>query len=266
MVERWLPVPGYEGIYEVSNMGGVRSVDRTVPATFKSGKITKKKIKGKLFKPRTNSMGYFWVELRKNNKGKMWFVHRLVAITFLPEITTQSQVAHIDNNKTNNRADNLMCAERKRESLKTKKSEKVLDAELLSNRPRVVGDNGYKKIRCPEHPNVDASGYVYEHRLVVEEHIGKFLKKGEVVHHRNHNRLDNDIDNLELFESATYHKVEHRSPHSKKKLPDEPNVVIQCACGCGNTLLKYDSYNRPRKRIYGHRATTNLPKLGRNAS
>lgn len=58
--------------------------------------------------------------------------------------------------------------------------------------------NGYILIYQPNHPNRTKRNYVYEHRLVMEKHIGRYLTKGETVHHKNGVRDDNCISNLEL--------------------------------------------------------------------
>ena len=59
--------------------------------------------------------------------------------------------------------------------------------------------NGYILIHKPDHPNSISYGYIFEHRLVMEEYLGRYLEKGEVVHHINSKRNDNRIENLELF-------------------------------------------------------------------
>jgi hypothetical protein len=61
---------------------------------------------------------------------------------------------------------------------------------------------GYISLQIPNHPMANAKGAVYEHRLVMAEHIGRWLTKGESVHHKNGNRSDNRIENLELWSKA----------------------------------------------------------------
>ena len=69
---------------------------------------------------------------------------------------------------------------------------------------------GYMEIKAPGHPNARPSnGYIYEHRLVMSEHLKRPLKDEEVVHHINGDTLDNRIENLELVESNGKHISEH---------------------------------------------------------
>jgi hypothetical protein len=108
--------------------------------------------------------------------------------------------------------------------------------------------NGYYAIYLPEHPYAFGKGYVYEHRHVVEQKLGRYLLRTEIVHHKDGNKLNNNIDNLELCASIAEHKAEHRSSQSAiKRMPNEPNIIIKCACGCGSEFLKYDTHGRERK-------------------
>ena len=105
MKEIWKNIKNYEGLYQVSNFGNVRSLDRSVNCGIKNNNIVIKK--GKLLKQNLNIHNYLQVHLSKNNKSKMVTVHRLVAETFIPNIENKSQINHIDGNKQNNRVDNL---------------------------------------------------------------------------------------------------------------------------------------------------------------
>lgn len=71
---------------------------------------------------------------------------------------------------------------------------------------RILEADGYVMIYFPKHPNANNKGYVFEHRLVMEAHIEAYLSPMEVVHHKNGNRSDNRIENLELFASNAEHK------------------------------------------------------------
>lgn len=91
MKEIWKPVPNYETLYEVSNLGRVRSLFR-----YK-----------KVLKPSPITNGYLTVELWKNKQRKRIGVHRLVAMCFCKNPNNKPFVNHIDETKTNNCADNL---------------------------------------------------------------------------------------------------------------------------------------------------------------
>lgn len=94
--EIWKDIKGYEGFYQVSNLGKVRSFPRR--GTYKTIYI---------LKPRKTHKGYLQVILTKNNKPKSFSIHRLVAKTFISNLNNYPQVNHIDGNKLNNCVDNL---------------------------------------------------------------------------------------------------------------------------------------------------------------
>jgi hypothetical protein len=70
--------------------------------------------------------------------------------------------------------------------------------------------DGYIEILQPEHPYCNKKGYVYEHRLVMEQKIGRYLLPEEVVHHENEIKSDNRIKNLRLFASKSEHIKFHK--------------------------------------------------------
>ena len=70
---------------------------------------------------------------------------------------------------------------------------------------RTIDRDGYVLLWYPFHPHATKTGYVREHRLVMEEHLGRLLQPWEVVHHRNGVRANNAIENLELFASNGDH-------------------------------------------------------------
>lgn len=104
--EEWLSVVGYEGFYEVSNLGEVRGLDRVINVTRKdTGTKLKRPIKGRLLKQTLNE--YMHVHINKEGKKKTSKVHVLVCTAFHGERKPKQQVNHIDGNKLNNKADNL---------------------------------------------------------------------------------------------------------------------------------------------------------------
>lgn len=105
--EIWKAVKGYEDLYEVSNKGSVRSLDRYSRHVSKAGKIGVKFIKGKLMKPRVKDNEYLYVALCKDGTIHNRYIHRLVAEAFLPKEAGKDFVDHIDTNRTNNSVENL---------------------------------------------------------------------------------------------------------------------------------------------------------------
>ena len=95
MEEIWKEVPGYEGLYEVSNLGRVRSL-----CYNHTGQT-------KVLKPHKNSKGYLLAHLCKEGKKKFFIVHRLVAQAFLPNPDNLPEVNHRNEDKTDNRVDNI---------------------------------------------------------------------------------------------------------------------------------------------------------------
>lgn len=104
--EVWKDVKGYEGQYQVSNLGQVRSVDRIVE-TVRLGKPWFRHIKERILKRKLNKHGYLVVGLSRNSRTKTFTVHRLVATAWCVNESSYDQVNHIDGDKLNNKAVNL---------------------------------------------------------------------------------------------------------------------------------------------------------------
>ena len=108
LIEEWRDIKGYEGIYQVSNLGNIRSLDRMIkhfPKDYFQ--------KGKILKPGQSTNGYLMVILMNHNKRKTRNVHRLVAEALLENSEGLEEINHKDEDKTNNRVDNLEWCDHK---------------------------------------------------------------------------------------------------------------------------------------------------------
>lgn len=102
MKEIWKDIPEYEGLYQISNLGKVKSLERKV-----KNKNGYRIVKEKILKNIINSKGYYIVILRKNNKNDLRLVHRLIGENFIPNPNNYPCINHIDGNKQNNNIKNL---------------------------------------------------------------------------------------------------------------------------------------------------------------
>ncbi len=140
--EIWKDIEGYEGLYQVSNMGRVKSLERTQPYNRNKNKYYKK-IASKILKQEPRPNGYLKVSLSKDKKQKDVSIHRLVAEMFIPNSENKPTVDHIDTIKTNNRVENLRWATQK-EQLNDNKITRVkrLKAQKKATNARK------RKVRC----------------------------------------------------------------------------------------------------------------------
>jgi len=119
---------------------------------------------------------------------------------------------------------------------------------------KTITSHGYVAVwvGSDHHLAIIGDGYAYEHRLVAEEKLGRRLRKGEIVHHVDGDKTNNDPENLAVLPGTSHHKLAHRKKESRLRKPGEINPTIKCGCGCGSTFTKYDNSGRPRKYLVGH--------------
>ncbi|MFG3613126.1 NUMOD4 domain-containing protein [Rummeliibacillus stabekisii] len=138
MTEEWKTIKSYEGYYEVSNLGNIRSLARVVIG--KNG--LRYHVDMKILKPGLTKAGYNTVSLHKNSSRKTFYIHKLVAEHFIPNLHNKRVVNHLDGNKTNNQVSNLEWAtysENSRHALAT-----GLFKPTSSNKNgKVQGENNY---------------------------------------------------------------------------------------------------------------------------
>lgn len=130
VIEEWRDIKGYEGIYKVSNLGGV-----------------KKNVNQEWFVRKSSILksGYAAIQLRKGKEKQMFRVHRLVALAFIPNPENKSDVNHIDGDKLNNCLENLEWATRL-ENMKHA-SEKRLMPHGVKNTSTKLNDQKIREIR-----------------------------------------------------------------------------------------------------------------------
>lgn len=137
--EIWKDIAGYEGLYQVSNFGRVKSLPRTVTYTRICNNKEQNVIShhsGRIMSLPTNGAGYIHVPI---TRGKNMQVHRLVAEAFIPNPENKPFVNHIDGNKTNNRVDNLEWV--------TNRENQRHAIDVLGRKP---GEYQNKPIKCVE--------------------------------------------------------------------------------------------------------------------
>lgn len=105
-MEVWKDIKGYEGYYQVSSEGRIKSLDRIVISRNRWG-FHNRHYKGRLLKFELNKDGYFYCGLCKDSRRIMYIVHRLVAEAFINNPECKSEVNHIDGNKQNSRVNNF---------------------------------------------------------------------------------------------------------------------------------------------------------------
>ena len=131
MQENWLPVVGYEGFYEVSNCGRVRSITREVPY----GRFGRTIYKGRMLKLTRIKNGYLTVKLALRGHTRTTYVHDMVLRAFVgprPFTVNKGEIRHLDGDKTNNTLRNLKygdilenAADRVRHKNERKQAEKI---------------------------------------------------------------------------------------------------------------------------------------------
>lgn len=132
--EEWRDVLGFEGSYQVSNAGRVRSVDRQISRLNRWGTISVDNRKGHVLSPASNAGGHLFVALGKDNPR---FVHRLVLAAFVRERREGEECRHLDGDPKNNQLDNLAWGTR---------SENIQDRKRLGEENPARGEKSGRAI------------------------------------------------------------------------------------------------------------------------
>ena len=131
--EYWKPVVGYEGLYEVSNWGRVKSIKRIVKSPRGYRTVCERTLK-----PTKDSHGYLCVSLYKEGKMKFVKIHRLVAEAFLDNPDNLPQINHKDEDKTNNHVNNLEWCDAKYNSNYGTRTERLSKSQINGKRSKIV--------------------------------------------------------------------------------------------------------------------------------
>lgn len=148
MEEIWKDIEGYEGCYQVSNLGRVKSL-----GNGKTHNSSERILKG------NNIKGYLVVKLSKEGKQKQYLIHRLVAQVFIPNPNNLLQVNHIDEDKTNNTVSNLEWCSAKYNMNYGTRTQRVVEKNTNHQ-------NKSKKVTCIE------TGKIYVSTMQVERDLG----------------------------------------------------------------------------------------------
>lgn len=165
MEEIWKDIKGYEGRYQVSNLGRVKS-------------LTRNKIKGKILTLKLSKLtkrsgtGYLSVHLWKNGKGKYYTVHRLVWTAFNGEIPKGLQVNHIDENHLNNCIENLNLMTSKENNNWGTRNKRVSETLKGRKRPTEI----FEKLRRPIEAISENGAIVYKFVSIAEAERNGFSR------------------------------------------------------------------------------------------
>lgn len=148
MIQKWLPIIGYEGLYEISNLGRIKALRKVVQRQFKDKTIYAMR-QQKILPGARDSIGYRHVRLIKNGKdAKLFKIHYLVAVHFLGYKQMKNvDIHHIDQNKQNNCADNLIIL--------TRKQHRILHGKLLREKRNAKRIEKYNQIEFQNFVDLD---------------------------------------------------------------------------------------------------------------
>ena len=146
MIEEWKDIKDYENLYQVSNLGRVKSLKREI--IYSDGR--KHTYKEKILKPRKNKYGYLVVCLCNNGNRKEFFVHRLVALAFIPNPDNKPHIDHIDTNPLNNVYTNLHWVTPKENNNNELTKQHVSEAMKGKKISEETKEKRRKKIYCVE--------------------------------------------------------------------------------------------------------------------
>jgi hypothetical protein len=195
LTEYWVDISNYEGYYQVSNYGNVRSLDRVIKE--KTGKT--QTLKGRILKPHTNSSGYYQINLNRKSVRTTFAIHQLVAQAFLDNRSRKPLVNHINGIKTDNNVNNLEWAtysENLEHAYKNRLRQAVKTNEVASkNYKRKLTEQQVREIRLLIAAKSLTLKQIANQYDVGRSTIGS-IKSGRNWSHTNDCKTDNNLCNL----------------------------------------------------------------------
>ena len=205
MQEEWRDIKGYEGLYQVSNLGQVRSLDKI----DRWGRFRKSRI----IRSRFNNSGYRVINLSKSGTQKTYLVHRLVAESFIPNPENKPEVNHIDEDKLNNAVSNLNWMTNKENCNYGTRNDR---SSTNRNQKEIAKKVDYKKIakrasECRSIPviSIDANGVEKKYKSSYE--ASRYLS----IHHSN-------------ISKCCKGKLKHTGGYTWKYAAQQSNKEITC--------------------------------------
>lgn len=188
--EEWKSIKGYEGLYEISSYGRVKSLSYK----YKNGKVREE-----IIRVPSVTHGYEFLKLNKNGKSKNHKIHRLVAEAFIPNPENKPEVDHIDTNKRNNMVENLRWVTRQEncDNPRTFRTHMIavtrpilqydIDGNFLNYYPSIAEAARRTDIivctiqNCAAGRTKTAKGFIWKYYIEgLESEVDEYLKKMEV--------------------------------------------------------------------------------------